>query len=147
MSRGSWRTSQTATQKSNLDTAWQDRMADAKALLASNRPAAAIACGLHAREIRLKVLVYKNHDLNYLPTPVQIHDPQELFVLAGLSQRIDQPHLKNVKYSWDQVVLRAGSLNDLRYKPDANIKLPDANHFLEWLDDPNDGVLPWLSTL
>ncbi|HEX8199069.1 MAG TPA: hypothetical protein VF590_01175 [Isosphaeraceae bacterium] len=137
----------------DLDAASRDRLADAKVLAAAGRPASAIAAGLYALEIRLKVLVCKRLDLPALRTAFQIHDLEGLLVLSGLERRIEDPSVSHVKVNWDAILTLAASLNELRYSPAGSPRLPigarrprDAVTFLAWLEDPQDGALSWISS-
>jgi hypothetical protein len=56
----------------DLEAAWPDRLKDAEALLAAGRNGWAIATGLYALEIRLKVLIARRLDLEQLPRPFEI---------------------------------------------------------------------------
>jgi len=128
----------------DLDQASLDRMEDARVLLTGNRPAASIASGLYALEILLKVLICKRLDLLALPQAFEIHDLESLLVLTGLSRRLDDPSIAGVNQNWAGIVNLAERLNDLRYFPDKNWNIIQATQFLNWLEDPNDGVLTWL---
>jgi hypothetical protein len=146
MASGNW--SKGSAKVSDLDVASRDRLVDAKALLASLRPAGSIAAGLYSLEIRLKVLVCKNLDLPELPLAVQFHDLGELLVLTGLSRRINNdPSLSSIKRNWGAILLIAGQLNDLRYMPDSGWTATEAADFLRRLEHPVEGVLTWLLTV
>ncbi|HMB03661.1 MAG TPA: hypothetical protein VKP69_07955, partial [Isosphaeraceae bacterium] len=67
-----------------LQQASVDRQLDARALLAATRYASAIAMGLYALEIRLKVKICFRLDLDALPTAFEVHDFQGLLILTGL---------------------------------------------------------------
>ena len=130
----------------DLEDAANDRILEARILAASGRSAAAIASGLYATEILLKVLICKRLDLPKLPAAFQIHELDELLLLAGLSRRIYGPELLTVRAHWNQILELSEDLNELRYTPDRNWsgRLSD---FMVWLDDPRDGVISWLSNL
>jgi hypothetical protein len=131
--------------RSDLEAAWQDRLADAEALLAAGRHAWAIATGLYALEIRLKVLICKRLDLQHLPKGFEIHDLDGLLLLTGLSQKMQKKGARKTRLNWDGIVNVARVLNDLRYQPAANWTATDSHTFFRRLNDPPDGVLPWLS--
>jgi hypothetical protein len=76
--------------RSDLEVAWQDRLADAQALFDAGRHAWAIATALYALEIRLKVLICKRLDVPDLPKAFETHDLDSLLLLAGLSKRIEK---------------------------------------------------------
>jgi hypothetical protein len=128
------------TTRDDLEAAWQDRLADAEAALAG-----AIAGALYALEIRLKVLVYKRLDLEYLPRAFEIHDLDSLLLLAGLSRRILRKGATEVKANWDEVLTQSQELNDLRYTADQNWSHAQADAVVRRIKDPPHGVLPWLS--
>src|SRR5262249_61398409 len=102
---------------SDLNAAWQDRLADAQALLATGRHAWAIATALYALEIRLKVLICRKLDLQQLPRAFEIHDLDGLFLLVGLSGRLQRRRARGVKANWDSMTDLGGAINDLRYRP------------------------------
>jgi len=129
----------------DLEAAWQDRLADAEALLVAGRHAGAIATGLYALEIRLKVAVCKRLDLEGLPKNFEIHDLEGLLLLAGLSRRIERKGARKVKTNWEAILTQSEELNKLRYTGDKNWTHAQAASFLSRLKDPPNGVLPWLS--
>lgn len=129
----------------DLETAWQDRLADAEALFAAGRNGGAIATGLYALEIRLKVAICKRLDLEQLPKNFEIHELDGLLLLAGLSRRIDRKGARKVKANWDLIVRQSEELNKLRYTGDKNWTHAQAAAFLSQLKDPPNGVLPRLS--
>src|SRR5437660_362839 len=103
-----------------LEAAWQDRLADADAFLAAGRNAGAIAAGLYALEIRLKVAICKRLDLEGLPKNFEIHELKGLLLLAGWSRRIDRKSARKVKPNWDAILSQSEDLNKLRYTADKN---------------------------
>ena len=128
----------------DLEQAWQDRMADAEALLAAGRNALAIATGLYAVEIRLKTVICRRLDLEQLPRAFEVHDLLGLLTLAELSRRIERKPAKSVKENWDAVMNHVPRLNDFRYTPDAGWTAAQAREFFRQLRDPPHGVLVWL---
>ncbi len=128
----------------DLQLAAEDRLADAKALNAANRPATAIATAIYAIEIQLKVLICHRLDLPALPKAFEIHDIDALLVLSGLSQRLYDPSAARVKVNWEEIRGLAANLNNLRYAPDRRWTPQQAATFLFRLEDPSDGVLSWL---
>ena len=65
----------------NAGWTWQDRLAEGKALLAASYHAWAMATGLFALEIRLKVLICKRLKIDKLPRAFEIHDLDGLLLL------------------------------------------------------------------
>ena len=129
----------------DLDQAALDRLTDAEVLIESGRPAAAISMGLYCIEIALKARICRNLDLIQLPRPFEIHDLGGLLVLTGLSHRM-KTAADRIQYNWLGLTDMAVKINDLRYSPDANWSIQEAQDLLEQLRNPVDGVLQWLST-
>jgi hypothetical protein len=114
--------------------------------LAAGRSAAAIAAGLYALEIYLKVRICKKLNLESLPKEFEIHDLEGLMVLCGLFRRLNGKPLQGTKLrqNWDKVLRMSGILNDLRYLPAGNWASVQAQEFLDQLREPRHGVLTWL---
>lgn len=127
-----------------LESAYQDRLKDAEALLAAGRSGWAIGAGPNALEIRLKVLVCHRLELEQLPRAFEIHELAALLLLAGLSRRIQRKVAVAVKLNWDGIMTFAPQLNDFRYKADSNWTATQAHTFFHQLRDPKNGVLTWL---
>jgi hypothetical protein len=131
----------------DLDFASNDRLADSRALIAAGRSASAIAAGIYALEIRLKILICQRLELESLPRAFEIHDLEALHILAGLKQRVARKAPVRVRQKWSNITQFAGrgTLNELWYSPDSHWSLTQAKEFLSWLDNPRSGVLTWLS--
>jgi len=104
---------------SDLEIAWQDRLKDADAALKAKRPAAAIANGLYALEIRLKVMICKTLRLTKLPRAFEIHDLASLMLLAGHSDDLEHAGVQ-VKDNWSEI------LGTLRAKQRATLRAESA---------------------
>lgn len=128
-----------------LDEASRDRFEDAKVLIAAGRSASAISAGLHALEIRLKVLICKKLDLVEMPRAFEIHDLKALLILTGLSRRLDDPANVDVRINWEEILQAGEELNDLRYMPDRKWSASQAISLLNRLEDPTTGILTWLN--
>ncbi len=130
----------------DLTGAWQDRLADANALLAAGRHAAAISAGIYALEILLKTGICRVLNLSQMPRIFEIHDLDGLATSAGLRSNVDDPAFSGSKtgQNWARISDYSAKLNELRYTPDANWSKVDATDLLECLQDPNDGVIPWI---
>ena len=129
----------------DLDQSWQDRLDDAKALDAAGRWASAIAARLYALEIYLKFRICERLKLTNPPRKLEIHDLEALVVFAGFYQVLStMPSNSNLKQNWDRIVSFSDNLNDLRYQPAARWSQQQSNDFARWLDDPTEGILPWL---
>jgi hypothetical protein len=135
----------------DLRAAHPDRLAEANELLNSGtgRFGTAIALALYALEIYLKVRICERLDLDALPKAFQIHDLDGLLVLSGLKRRMDSLGNHQVKANWDFLsspTMRMQHVNDLRYKPNHYWSPLQATDILTRVQDPNHGVLSWLST-
>ena len=126
-----------------LEIAWKDRLADAKSLITAGRNATAIALGIYSLEILLKTLICKKLDLSQLPTAFEIHEPDQLLVLAGLNRQMNQSRKKPIKQNWDAIVNASKKINDLRYSPDNKWTKEQVSELLDQLEDPINGVIPW----
>ncbi|MDX2039216.1 MAG: hypothetical protein SFX72_21395 [Isosphaeraceae bacterium] len=128
-----------------LELAWVDRRDDARILAERGRTGLAIACGIYALEIKLKTIICRKLDLERSPKEFEIHDLQGLLTVAGLSRKINAHPL--IKLQWVRVVETARELNDFRYRPNHSFSIEQMTEFFFSLEDPAEGVLPWLSTL
>ncbi len=140
--------SKPGAQAADLTTAWQDRIADSQVLLNANRNAAAIASGVYAIEILLKVRICKILKLQQLPSAFEIHDLEGLATLAGLRSEIGEQafRVSPIGQNWSAVIEDSRKLNDFRYLPGATWSNQEASLFFQRLQDPQDGVLPWIQT-
>ncbi len=131
---------------SDLEEAATARLEDARALEGS-RYATAIAMGLYALEISLKVAICRRLDVDALPVTFQIHDFQGLLIFSGLSRRIEDPENVGIKRNWDFIVGKYNNhhTDSLRYSPGTQYLPKDARKVLDCLEDPSDGILTWLS--
>lgn len=131
----------------DLQAAHVDRLAEANELFGLGRFGSAIAMGLYSLEIYLKVRICLRLDLPALPKPFQVHELDSLLVLSGLQGRMDLLGIQPIRLNW--IALAASTMkaihpNELRYKPNANWSQAVAKKILDQIQDPNDGVLPWL---
>jgi hypothetical protein len=130
--------------RTSLQQAANDRLLDAEALLQAGRFASAIAEGLYALEITLKVLICKRLDLQHLPKAFEVHDFAGLLVLSGFSRQMQG----EVKLNWDEITREADwHINALRYTSPSNLDQSFTTDFLARLRTPPHGVIPWLETL
>jgi len=131
---------------SDLSAAWNDRLADAEALLAAGRHGGAISMAIYAIEILLKERICRILGLGQLPMVFQIHDLYGLATCAGLRSQIDDSTFKNstVGQNWDRIRTASEKLNDYRYKPDSAWTGQDATTVLECLRHTSDGIFPWI---
>jgi hypothetical protein len=130
----------------DLRIAWPDRLGDGEILLAANRFPSAIAAGLYALEILLKIRICERLDLHSLPKPFEIHDLDGLLTLAGLSRAVDEKKARGAKRNWASIVAMSRRLTDLRYGTEPRPEEAEARAFFSQLRDGPDGVISWIST-
>jgi hypothetical protein len=133
----------------DIDQAWRDRLTESLILREAGRHGAAIALGLYALEIMLKSMICRRLNLDHLPVGFQIHDLDGLLILTGMSRLVNQTssHHGARKRNWDAIRSISKSLQELRYTPDSQWNKKQADTFFYQLNDPDDGVLPWLSSV
>lgn len=127
-----------------LGTAARERLLDAEVLLQAGRFASAIAFGLYALEIELKVVICRRLDLSALPIIIQTHDLSGLTLHSGLVtkiQRVKRP--RDLSKNWNEL-LKLPSTDELRYDLDPSWDERKAERVLRLLRDAPNGVLPWL---
>jgi hypothetical protein len=130
----------------DLNAAWADRLKDAEALRQAGRYSTAITMGLYALEIRLKVRICQKLDLTSLPKPFEIHDLEGLLVVGGLKKSLSTKNARHVKANWTKLKETAKGLNELRYQSGLAKNQQESDDFFDQRIDPNEGVLPWIST-
>ena len=135
------------TTLADLETAWQERDVEAAILEADGHGTTSLALRLYALEIRVKTLICKRLVLDHLPKHCKTHEPPELLLFTGFSSELDDSINAKIRRNWDLLVLFGKErLNSLRYLPSAKaLNGYDLGFLLTALDDPNDGVLAWLS--
>lgn len=130
----------------DLEEAWKEREAEAFQLTALGYHSAALAWRLYSLEIRLKTIICKHLKLNALPKACKTHDLAELVIFTGISAELDDPTNVALRQNWDLLVeFSKQRLNDQRYLPRARLDPVDFSRQTAALDDPQCGVLPWLS--
>lgn len=127
-----------------LEQAEHERLLDAEALLRGCRFASAIAFGLYALEIDLKIVICRRLDLTQLPKVFQTHSREDLLLHTGLSNKISRvKRPKSLKSHWDELLLLP-AVDDLRYSHDPRWDEALATKTLHLLTDQASGVIPWL---
>ncbi len=130
------------TKLADLRIAHEERLKEAKSLLRRGAFGSAIAYGIYAVEIYLKVRICETLDLEALPRAFQIHDLDGLLVLSGLRRRMDALGTSPIKANWDE--LTTLDVSDFRYKPANSWTSEQAKKILDQIDHPKEGVLRWL---
>jgi len=115
---------------SELEVAWKDRLEDANHLRSAGRYLSAIAMGLYALEILLKVRICRRLDLKSLPKPFEIHELDGLLIVSGLSRKLVLKPARQVRANWTKLKQTAKELNDLRYQPNTSKTQFEAEEFL-----------------
>ena len=129
----------------DLEAAWREREREAAAL-AAGYPATSLTLRLYALEIRIKTMICRRLAINYLPKHCKTHELEELMIFTGLIAELDDPANAGIRQNWDVLVHFAKTrLNNVRYLPGNALTAADLTRLLNALDDPSDGVWPWLS--
>jgi hypothetical protein len=137
------------TTLADLDAAWRERENEASALMAASCPIAALVLRLYSLEIRIKTLICKKLNLDLLPAHCKTHNLSELIIFTGLLAELDNPDptMVAIRKSWDLLIaFSRNRLNSLRYVPGKTVDSTELKQLLDALDDPQQGVLPWLSS-
>lgn len=134
------------TSRADLEAAWPEREAEAALLAAAGLRAMAASLRCYALEVRIKALICLRLNLDYLPRACKTHDLKELIIFTGLRSELFEPANGLILVNWDRLTnFSAKYLNVLRYQPNLNYPLIEANQLDAALDDPQHGVLAWLS--
>jgi hypothetical protein len=133
------------TNVGELEAAWKDRLVDAERLLEAGRNSMAIAIGVYALEILLKVRICRRLDLKSLLRPFEIHDLPGLLIVSGLSKAITSKNARVVKNNWGKIIKTAEELNELRYKSNEARSREQAEQFFDQLNGPATGVISWIA--
>lgn len=134
------------TTLADLELAWQEREEEARQQVALGHGSSAVAMRLYALEIRVKTIICKQLGLGTLPRACKTHDLEELIIFTGLWPRLEDAANAATRQKWDLVVrFSKRYLNDLRYLPRSALDPQDLENVHSALDDPQDGVLAWLS--
>ncbi len=106
----------------------------------------ALALRLYALEIRIKTFICKRLRLDNLPRACKTHDLSELIIFTGLWEQLQDPVNAAIRTNWDLLAdFSRVQLNDQRYLPRGLLDPGLLKACSDALDDPRDGVLPWLS--
>lgn len=124
----------------DLRAAYEERLRDAEACFATERHAAAMVMATYAVEILLKCLICKLIREPKLPRAFYVHDLEELLILSGLRQRLEEPEHRAVRANWLSLVGK----QDVDYRYLAGVSAKEATDFLRKLREPKAGIIPWL---
>jgi hypothetical protein len=131
---------------SDLEIAWREREEEASQLIAAGYNSMALALRLYSLEIRLKAVICKHLKLSRLPKACKTHDLTDLIIFTGRREELYDPANLAIRQNWDLLAdFSKGRLNDLRYLPRDMLDTHDQQRLISALDDPQDGVLTWLS--
>jgi hypothetical protein len=136
------------TRLAELQEAWPDRLQDSRVLFDGEQFGSAIASGLYALEILLKVLICKRLDLDALPKAFEIHDLDQLVVLTGLSRQIDAvvEEPSEVQVNWNAILTFSAQLTNIRYTGSQKWSREQAEDFLSRLSQTKGGVISWFQS-
>ncbi|WP_165066028.1 hypothetical protein [Paludisphaera rhizosphaerae] len=130
----------------HLEAAWKEREEEAKGLSGLGFHSTAAALRLYALEILVKVVICKHLNLPSLPAACKSHNLVELLVYTGAWREMQDPSCSLVRENWDTLVeYSRDRLNDLRYEPRTELTQEDVARIDAALDEPDTGVLAWLS--
>jgi hypothetical protein len=130
----------------DLDLAWVEREQEAGLLLIHGHLALSMAFRVYALDIRIKTIICKQLHLEFLPRACKTHDLAELVIFSGLWMELNDPANEEILKSWDILAdFSKKRLNDIRYLPTAQFDSVDHGKLSTALDDPQSGVLGWLS--
>jgi hypothetical protein len=134
------------TSQSELEVAWKEREEEASQLTAQGSNSTALALRIYSLEIRVKAIICKQLKLSHLPAACKTHDLSELFVFTGMLEELEDPANSTTRQNWDLLVdFSKVRLNEQRYLPRVLLTPVDLARYTEALDNPQDGVLAWLS--
>jgi hypothetical protein len=130
----------------DLDTAWREREDEAGVLMTQGYHSTALALRMYALEIRVKTLICKQLKLNSLPRACKTHDLSEHILFTGMREELEDPTNVNIRQHWNLLEdFSKKRLNDFRYLPRRGLAATDLASLISALDDPQYGVLAWLS--
>jgi hypothetical protein len=134
------------TTLADLDISWREREEEARELVALGFHSMALSLRIYALEIRVKTFICKGLRLKNLPKACKTHDLSELILFTGLWDELEDPANAAVRQKWDVLAnFSKERLNDQRYLPRGLLNPTVLSDCVDALDDPRDGVLPWLS--
>jgi hypothetical protein len=134
------------TSLADLEVAWKERDAEAQQLMVHGYHSTALSLRIYSLEIRIKTLICKHLRLSHLPKVCKTHDIKELVIFTGLSSELQDPANAAVRQNWDLLAdFSKVRLNDQRYLPRGLLDPLELKKHNDALDDPQDGVLAWLS--
>ncbi len=130
----------------DLEAAWKERDEEAHQLMVHGYHSTALSLRIYSLEIRIKTLICKQLRLSHLPKVCKTHDFKELVIFTGLWSELQDPANAAVRQNWDLLAdFSKVRLNDQRYLPRGSFDPQELKKYNDALDDPQDGVLVWLS--
>jgi hypothetical protein len=134
------------TTLADLEVAWREREEEARELVALGFHSMALSLRIYALEIWVKTFICKRLRLDNLPRACKTHDLSELIIFTGLWEQLQDPANAAIQQNWDLLATFSKvRLNDQRYLPRGLLDPGLLKACSAALDDPRDGVLPWLS--
>lgn len=130
----------------DLEAAWRERDAEAHQLMIHGYHSTALSLRLYSLEIRIKTFICNHLRLSHLPKVCKTHDLKELIIFTGMWSELQDPANATVRQNWDLLAdFSKVRLNDQRYLPRGLLDPEELMRYNEAFDDPQDGVLAWLS--
>ena len=116
------------------------RLREAEVLVRNEEYAGAVYLAGFAVECCFKAAVCTSLDWNELRGGFKTHDLEGLLVYSGFDRRFRMnKHLVKSLAS----IIRDWKNGDVRYNPPMSFDRKRAHDFLEWVNDPELGVIPW----
>lgn len=135
------------TSLDDLETAWQERAEEAEAMARLGFLSTSASLRIHALEVLLKTLVCERLRVFSLPAACRTNELDELLIYTGLRGEIENPALSSVRMNWNLLVNYSKRiLDDRRDEPRGTYSREEADEINQALDDPDTGVLAWLSS-
>ncbi len=127
-----------------LERVGNERLAEAKALYEAEKWAGTVYLAGYAVECWLKVAICARLGWTHLYPTFKVHDLEVLLLHCGLENDLQKE--SNVTDSFKRIVglWKHEGPDNIRYKDPQRLTAQDAEDFLDWVNDPQSGVVPWV---
>ena len=127
-----------------LENLGATRLKEANTLLEAGHYSGAIYLAGYAVECYLKVAICAALDWEGLRRTFMTHDLEILLVHSGLQRKIQNVPRVHDSFASLQGMWTMQANNAVRYRNPSDFKEVDARDFLQWIEDSDCGVVPWL---
>ena len=128
--------------KNDLKEVAEARLRDFSILKRSKQYSGAVYMGRFVVEVFLKCLICKKIGQAKLHKVFHSHDLEFLLFFTGLEKQLRTT--ANEKRLASFMKINAHTVDDLRYRNPQKVTESDCNDWNRWLNDENEGVVPWL---